>query len=92
MATSKSAQQTGGRSVNFRSRPTDNSGDMGNDVHNSPQSGYVVVVVLLMILICLLLPMMAILYFDTLTIQKKAERVEARIEKLLKDLEKKDKQ
>lgn len=65
---------------------------MGNDVHNSPQSGYVVVVVLLMILICLLLPMMAILYFDTLTIQKKAERIEARIEKLLKDLEKKDKE
>jgi hypothetical protein len=65
---------------------------MGNDVHNSPQSGYIVAVVLLMILICLLLPMMAILYFDTLTIQKKAERIETRIEKLLKDLEKKDKE
>lgn len=35
---------------------------------------------------------MASLYFDTLTIQKKAERIETRIEKLLKDLEKKDKQ
>jgi len=44
-----------------------------------------------MLLFCLLLPLMALLYFDTLTIQKKAERLEARIEKLLKDLEKKDK-
>jgi predicted ATP-grasp superfamily ATP-dependent carboligase len=44
-----------------------------------------------MLLICLLLPLMASLYFDTLTIQKKAERIETRIEKLLKNLEEKDK-
>jgi len=44
-----------------------------------------------MLLFCLLLPLMAILYFDTLTIQKKAERTEARIEKLLRNLEDKDK-
>jgi hypothetical protein len=49
-------------------------------------------VVLLMLLFCLLLPLMAMLYFDTLTIQKKAERTEARIEKLLKELEKKENQ
>ncbi len=48
--------------------------------------------VLLMLLFCLLLPLMAMLYFDTLTIQKKAERTEARIEKLLKELEKKENQ
>jgi predicted ATP-grasp superfamily ATP-dependent carboligase len=35
---------------------------------------------------------MAMLYFDTLTLQKKAERTEARIEKLVKNLEEKDKQ
>jgi hypothetical protein len=45
-----------------------------------------------MILFCLLLPALGIVYFETLKIQKKAERSEARIEKLLKDLEKKDKQ
>tara|TARA_R110000868_G_scaffold115032_3_gene307540 strand:+ start:438 stop:575 length:138 start_codon:yes stop_codon:yes gene_type:complete len=45
-----------------------------------------------MILICLVLPLMAMLYFDTLTLQKKAERIEARIEKLVKNLEEKDKQ
>jgi len=44
-----------------------------------------------MLLFCLLLPLMALIYFDTLTIQKKAERTEARIEKLLKNLEDKDK-
>jgi predicted ATP-grasp superfamily ATP-dependent carboligase len=44
-----------------------------------------------MLLFCLLLPLMAMLYFDTLTIQKKAERTEARIEKLLRNLEDKDK-
>jgi hypothetical protein len=44
-----------------------------------------------MILFCLLLPLMALIYFDTLTIQKKSERTEARIEKLLKNLEDKDK-
>jgi|TARA_R110000868_G_scaffold62889_1_gene189803 predicted ATP-grasp superfamily ATP-dependent carboligase len=45
-----------------------------------------------MFLICLFLPLMVSLYFDTLTIQKKAERIETRIEKMLKELEKKDKQ
>jgi predicted ATP-grasp superfamily ATP-dependent carboligase len=45
-----------------------------------------------MILICLVLPLMAMLYFDTLTLQKKAERTEARIEKLVKNLEEKEKQ
>jgi len=44
-----------------------------------------------MIFICLILPMMALLYFDTLTLQKKTERTEARIEKLLKNLEDKEK-
>ena len=65
---------------------------MGANVRRSSESGYVAVVVLLMLLFCLLLPLMALLYFDTLTIQKKAERTEARIEKLLKELEKKEKQ
>jgi hypothetical protein len=64
---------------------------VGADVPNSSESGYIAVVVLLMVLFCLLLPMLGILYFDTLTIQKKAERTEARIEKLIKSLEEKDK-
>jgi hypothetical protein len=38
------------------------------------------------------MPLMAMLYFDSLTLNKKTERTEARIEKLLKDLEKKEKQ
>ena len=92
MATSKAARQTGGRSINFRSRPSGSFGDVGADVRHSPESGYVIVVALLMLLFCLLLPLMALLYFDILTIQKKAERTEVRIEKLLKDLEKKDKE
>lgn len=92
MATSKAAQQTSGRGFNFRSSPAIDSGDVGANVRRSSESGYVAVVVLLMLLFCLLLPLMALLYFDTLTIQKKAERTEARIEKLLKELEKKEKQ
>jgi len=48
--------------------------------------------VLLMLLVCLFLPLLAMLYFDTLKVQKQVERTEARIEKLLKDLEKKEKQ
>jgi len=47
--------------------------------------------VLLLIFACLLMPLMAMLYFDTLTLQKKTERTEARIEKLLKNLEEKEK-
>jgi hypothetical protein len=47
--------------------------------------------VLLMLLVCLFLPLLAMLYFDTLTLQKKTERTEARIEKLLKNLEEKEK-
>ena len=64
---------------------------MGVDVPNSSESGSVVVAALLMLLICLFLPLLAMLYFDTLTLQKKVEKTEARIEKLLKDLEKKEK-
>jgi hypothetical protein len=44
-----------------------------------------------MLLVCLFLPLLAMLYFDTLTLQKKTERTEARIEKLLKNLEEKEK-
>ena len=41
----------------------------------------------MMLFACLLLPLMAMLYFDSLACQKKSERSEARIEKLLKNLE-----
>lgn len=65
---------------------------MGSDVRHSSESGAVVVAVLLMLFVCLVIPLMAMLYFDTLTLQKKTEKTEARIEKLVKDLEKKEKQ
>jgi hypothetical protein len=92
MATSKAAQQISGRGFNFRGGSDASGGNVGADVRHPPESGYVAVVVLLILLFCLLLPLMALLYFDTLTIQKKAERTEAKIEKMLKELEKKDKQ
>jgi hypothetical protein len=63
---------------------------VGVDVRHSSQSGYVAVVVLLMLLFCLLLPLMAMMYFDTLKIQKKTEQTQVKVEKLLKDFEKKD--
>jgi hypothetical protein len=44
-----------------------------------------------MLFVCLIVPMMAMLYFDTLTLQKKTEKTEARVEKLIKNLEEKDK-
>jgi hypothetical protein len=65
---------------------------VGVDVRPSSESGYVAVVVLLMLLFCLLLPLMALLYFDTLKIQKQADLQVIKIQKLLKDLEKKDKE
>jgi hypothetical protein len=89
MATSKAAQQTGGRGFNFRSSPVGDSGNLGVDVRHTPESGYIVVAVLLLIFACLLLPLMAMLYFDSLALNKKTERTEARIEKLLKELEEK---
>lgn len=46
---------------------------------------------ILMLFVCLIVPMMAMLYFDTLTLQKKTEKTEARVEKLIKNLEEKDK-
>jgi len=92
MATSKAAQQISGRGFNFRGGSAVGSGDVGADVRHPPESGYVAVVVLLMLLFCLLLPLMALLYFDTLTIQKKAEKTQVKVEKLLKDFEKKDKE
>ena len=65
---------------------------MGLDVRHPSESGAVVVAVLLMLFVCLVIPLMAMLYFDSLALNKKTERTEARIEKLLKDLEKKEKQ
>ena len=65
---------------------------MGVDVRHLSQSGYVAVIVLLVLLFCLLLPMMALLYFDTLKIQKQADIQVLKIQKLLKDLEKKEKE
>jgi len=41
----------------------------------------------MMLFTCLLLPLMAMLYFDSLACQKKAEHAEAKIEKLIKKLE-----
>ncbi len=64
---------------------------MGSDVRHSSESGAVVVAVLLMLFVCLVIPLMAMLYFDTLTLQKKTEKTEARVEKLIKNLEEKDK-
>lgn len=87
MATQKKNQQVAGRSFAFGSGPVSNPGNLGTDVPHLPESGYVVVAVLLMIFICLVVPLMAMLYFDTLTLQKKVERTEARIEKLVKILE-----
>ena len=60
---------------------------MGFDVRHPSESGYVVVAVLLLLFVCLVLPLMAMLYFDSLALNKKTERTEARIEKLLKNLE-----
>ena len=85
-------QQAANRRSDFWSRSFGNSGSLGVDVRHTPESGYVVVAVLLMLLICLFVPLLAMLYFDTLTLQKKAEKTEARIEKLIKNLEEKDKQ
>jgi len=87
MATSANDQQIAKRRVDFRSSAVGNSGDLGADVRHPSESGYVIVAVLMMLFVCLLLPLMAMLYFDSLACQKKSERSEARIEKLLKNLE-----
>lgn len=63
------------------------SRNLGFDVRHSHESGYVAIAVLLMIFACLILPLMVMLYFDSLACQKKAERAEARVEKLIKNLE-----
>ena len=92
MATSANDQQIAKRRFDFRGGFAGDSGNLGVDVRHSSESGYVVVAVLMMIFICLFLPLMAMLYFDTLALNKKTERTEVKIEKLLKDLEKKEKQ
>ena len=91
MATSANDQQIAKRRFNFRRSAVGNSGNLGFDVPHLRESGYVVVAVLLLIFVCLILPLMAMLYFDSLTLNKKTERTEARVEKLLKNAEEKDK-
>jgi hypothetical protein len=92
MATSTKDRQVTKRRFDFGSGVGGNFGNMGLDVRHSSESGAVVVAVLLMIFVCLVIPLMAMLYFDSLALNKKTERTEARVEKLLKDLEKKEKQ
>jgi hypothetical protein len=64
---------------------------LGAAVRNSSESGYIVAVALLVILFCLVIPILAFMYFDVLKVQKQAERDLTRIEKVLKNLEDKDK-
>ena len=91
MATTKNDRQVAARRTNSWSGPASNPGSLGPDVRNSHESGYIVVVILLMLLFCLLLPVMTLMYFDILKVQKQAERDQVRIEKILKNLEEKDK-
>ena len=91
METSTKDRQITKRRSDFRGGDFGYSGNLGLDVRHSSQAGYVAVVVMLLIFACLVVPLMALLYFDTLTLQKKTERTEARIEKLLKNLEEKEK-
>ena len=87
MATSANDRPIAKRRFDFRGGAASDSGNLGLDVRHSHESGYVAVAVLMMLFTCLLLPLMAMLYFDSLACQKKSERSEARIEKLLKNLE-----
>ena len=92
MATSANDQQDARQRLDFRRGVVGYSGNLGTDVRHPSESGYVVVAILLLLFICLVMPLMAMLYFDSLALNKKTERTEARVEKLLKDLEKKEKQ
>jgi len=92
MATSANDRQTAKRRSDSWGSANSDSGNMGADVRHSFESGYVVVAMLLMVLICLVIPLMVMLYFDSLALNKRTERTEARIEKLLKNLEEKEKQ
>jgi len=90
MATQKKDRQTMGRRPDLWGGVDSGNRDLGNDVRNPSESGSVVVAVLLMLLVCLFLPLMVMVYFDTLKVQKQAEKTEAKIEKLLKKLEEKE--
>ena len=87
MATSANDQQDARQRLDLRRGVVGYSGNLGADVRHSSESGYVIVAVLLLLFVCLVLPLMAMLYFDSLALNKKTERAEARIEKLLKNLE-----
>lgn len=91
METSANDRKIAKRRSNFRGGAVGDLGDMGVDVRHLRQSGYVAVVVMLLLFVCLILPLMALLYFDALTLNKRTERTEARIEKLLKSIEEKEK-
>jgi len=90
MGTPTKDEQTTGRRTDFRGGAVGGFRNLGVDVSHIPESGYIAVAVLLLLFICLVMPLMAMMYFDTLALQKKTERTEARIEKLLKNLEEKD--
>jgi hypothetical protein len=87
MEASTNDRQIAKRRFDFWRGAIGHSGNLGLNVRHSSESGYVAVAVLMMIFACLILPLMVMLYFDSLNCQKKSELSEARIEKLLKTLE-----
>jgi hypothetical protein len=88
MATGKNGSGVSGRGINFRSSPSSDTGSVVPNVRNPSESGSVTFAVVLLILFLLLLPLLVMIYFDTLKAQHRVERSVERMEKLIKQIEK----
>jgi len=88
MATSEAFKQVSRRGVNFRSGSDSGSRNMGVDVRHISESGSVAVAVVCLILFLLIVPLLLMIYFDTLKAQYKVDKSVEKVEKLIKQMEK----
>jgi hypothetical protein len=84
MATTRKTQSISRQGSDLRGGSSSDTRSVGNDVGDKNESGFLIAVIVLMVIFLAILPLMLMIYLDTLKIQKRVEKDMARIEKVLK--------
>ena len=83
---SDTGQGAGNGAGGFRSRLPDMP-DVGNQSSSSGSFGYLLVLILFALVFVLMLPLMGMLYVDTMVVKREAKAQMEKVEKLLKQVE-----
>ncbi len=83
---SDTGQSAGNGAGSFRSRLPDMP-DVGNQSSSSGSFGYLLVLILFALVFVLMLPLMGMLYVDTMVVKREAKAQMEKVEKLRKQVE-----